>query len=264
MLNIPEFPLPSNPKTKISFRAPDVSDCMLIADQNPHLEESATTLYLNTLQDLKKQGSLNDSAFWTGEDRRTALWWIFINSNEDTTVSYRFSENEEDVYLDLNLVDLGDTAVTLSRKPSVPIEFDYADEVVKAEVVPLNGQSLEAIELTRLERGQHEKESIEYKQLTSKISMQQLIYSLRIKGEPDDPDDAADKRYSIISKLKIGTEYRSLMAKVHQAKKLLVHGLATTYHDGVYLLVVERELKEGEGVRPLMFPFQCDHFIQTL
>ncbi|STL60642.1 putative morphogenetic protein [Escherichia coli] len=68
-MNIPKFPLPSRPETEIQFHAPTVKDALKYSDLNPAEDEATTTEYLNSMQD----GEINDSAYWTVQDRRTAF-----------------------------------------------------------------------------------------------------------------------------------------------------------------------------------------------
>lgn len=262
MITIPEFPLPSDIQTVIRFRVPNVEDSMAIADLNPDLEEAATTAFLNNQQDKEKQGGkVFDSALWTGEDRRTALWWIYISTHEDTTLPYRFTVNGEEHYVDLDLRDLGDTANTLSIAPVVPITFQAGDQEYKAKVRPLNGRALEEIELTRIARAGHDENSGRYRTLSNRIAMQELIYSLSIEGEPDDQKEAEEYRYKLVMGMALETDFRSLFAKVVEARRKLTHGLATSYKDGVYLMIANVELQEGRGKEPLMFPFQASNFL---
>lgn len=81
-MNIAPFRLPSDDNVVVFFKKPKVSDAIEIAKVTPEIEESSTTIYLNQLQDKEK--GFSDSLYWTIQDRRTALWWIYIESNIDT------------------------------------------------------------------------------------------------------------------------------------------------------------------------------------
>jgi len=64
-MHIPDFPLPSRPRTEIKFHMPTVADAMHYSECDPAFEEATTTEYLNAMQ----QGPVNDSALWTAQDR---------------------------------------------------------------------------------------------------------------------------------------------------------------------------------------------------
>ena len=264
MFFIPNFPLPSNINRVISFRIPNVQDCMALADMDPELDEVATTAFLNQQQDKEKQsGIIYDSIEWTGEDRRTALWWIFLATHTDTTLSYKFNVNGQDRYIDVDLKGLGDTATTLSIDPKIAITFTASGTEYNAFVSPLNGRALEDIEVTYNQRKNHKSGSVEYRKLSNKIAIQEIVYSLQIIGEPSDQEQAEEWRYQLIMSLSLDTEFRGLVAAIVAAKRRLRHGLMTSYSDGVYLLITTAQLTEDEGEQPIMFPYQNRFFIPT-
>ena len=264
MFFIPAFPLPSDISKSIHFRIPTVKDCMTLADLNPDLDEAATTVFLNQQQDREQQGGIvHNSQEWTGEDRRTALWWIYLATHEDTTVSYKFVVNGQDKFVDIELKNLGDTATTLSIKPEVPITFMVAGVEHKALVKPLNGHALEEMELTTNQRQSFDVDSTEYRKLSNKLAMQELVYSLVIDSEPTGKEQAEEYRYQLVMNLALDTDFRSLVAEVVAAKRKMQHGLMTSYVDGVYLLVTQVNFEGENGETPIMFPYQNDFFIPT-
>ncbi|MCG3884095.1 hypothetical protein I3271_05295 [Photobacterium leiognathi] len=265
MFYIPDFPLPSDISKVISFRVPTVRDCMMLADLNPEQDEAATTIFLNNQQDKDKQnGVIHDSLEWTGEDRRTALWWIYISTHEDTKLAYKFVINEEDRYIDIDLKNLGNTATTLSIAPKVAITFKAGDTEHSAFVKPLNGYALEQIESTVIQRNQFEPDSVQYRKLSNKIAMQEIIYSLSVNGEPDEREEAEEYRYQLIMNMPLEENFRSLVAEIVAAKRKLQHGLLTSYLDGSYMFIANVDVGGDSGEQPLMFPFQNHVFIPTL
>lgn len=104
---IPTLYQPSNPKNEIQFRAPAVNDALEFCGTAPEQEEQATTRYLNTMQ----IGDVQDSARWTAQDRRTALWWIHTHSQPngaEQTVSYQCGHCGELHHYDFDLCDLAE------------------------------------------------------------------------------------------------------------------------------------------------------------
>ncbi|HCN3359725.1 hypothetical protein HCH57_04055, partial [Escherichia coli] len=146
-MNIPKFPLPSRPETEIQFHAPTVKDALKYSDLNPAEDEATTTEYLNSMQD----GEINDSANWTVQDRRTALWWIFVNSRPDAvmTYSYECSHCGNTHHADINLSDLAQTVEILTVPPyvktNVPVNGVPTNWILK----PLTGKGAELLERMR-------------------------------------------------------------------------------------------------------------------
>lgn len=264
MINIPPFPLPSDISKEIRFRVPLVDDCMMLSDMDPEKDEAATTQFLNKIQDTENPNHVwYDSADWTGEDRRTALWWLYISTHNDKSLSFSYQVNDETKVLDIDLTELGDTAITLSIKPEIPIEFTCGELSYTGHVVPLNGRALEQLEHLQILRRSFPDNSLDYRKLSDKISIREAVYSLKIDGEPDNFSDALDYRYKIITSMPLDFCFRSFMAKMIDAKRKLTHGLLTTYEDGIYYLVASVELEEGKGLEPFMFPFEHSAFLPT-
>ncbi len=173
-MKIPPFPLPSNRRIEVHFRIPTVEDGMLFAETLPEQEEAVTTEYLNHIQDVDKNKgkTLFDSGEWTVEDRRTALWWIFIASRDlpIQTFSYKCNFCGEKHYIDLNVVELGNTSVALSVKPERKIEFHANAEVFDGVVKPINGYAAEHLETLRNLRDEHKKGSLEYRKRDNQLA----------------------------------------------------------------------------------------------
>ena len=62
---IAEFQLPSNPKVTVKLREATVAEAIDFSAVDPRAEETATTLFLNTVQEEPAV----DAGLWTGEDR---------------------------------------------------------------------------------------------------------------------------------------------------------------------------------------------------
>ncbi len=267
-MNVPPFPLPSCLSEVVHFRVPTVDDAMLFAELDESQEEAATTQFLNHVQNLEKQGQVNDSAKWTGEDRRTALWWIFIatQDNPTTTVSYPCEHCDGVHYVDVHLPDLADRSTVLLKKPQEVIECDVKGQLIQGiKVTPLNGESCEAIELLRNIRDSFDSDSLDYRKANREMMLTELAHTLTF---PDEPlEEAIDYRIDQIRSMAIDTEFRSLCAKVEIALRSMRHGLLTQYHEGRYMLVADRtpcEQEEGDESKLLLLPFRNNDFIPSL
>lgn len=273
-MHIPPFPLPSNLRVVVHFRIPNVNDGLLFAELNPNQEEALTTQYLNHLQDKdkNKDGKVLDSGEWTGEDRRTALWWIYIASRDSTvtTFSYECSACNDTHYLEINLSDLGDTSCALSVKPSRDITF-YANSIeYKATVSPITGFAAEHIETLRNIRDMYDENSLDYRKASNEMVINELLHSLSVAGQPDDHEEALTWKRELVSKMALDTEYRALCAQVEQELRALRHGLLTQYNNGRYSLITEHDncekaVAKGENSRKLLLlPFRNLDFISTI
>ena len=274
-MKIPAFQLPSNPKKIINFRTPTVQDALNFCELNPSLDESSTTSYLNDLQDIKAGESNHDSGYWTGEDRRTALWWIFISSQTDTTVTYSTicSHCKGTVYHDINLVDLGGNAVILQKEPKKEIKFESNNQSYSAVIKPLTGYALEHIEQLRIIRNECKTEK-EKRKLSNEMAITELAHSLNdVTDQPKGNNESFEYKKQLISSMAMDSEFRPLIAMVELSLREMRHGLLTKYMDGTFHLICsvdgcpcnknESEAQEGNSLL-LLLPFRSFDFISTL
>lgn len=274
-MNIPDFPLPSNPKTVISFRTPTVADAMDCSEINPDFEERATTKYLNSMQ----VGEVRDSALWTAQDRRAALWWIFISSNPDpsATFSYECTHCGKVHHQDLDLMSLDAMATHLKREPVIRTTVNTNGKPVEWQIVPLDGRSVEFFERYRANNPlPSDKDSKEYR--AEKVRRRLLNEALRTRlaDDPEDFSEAVERRYQMILSMDCATEYQALSARIKQSEDVLKHGLACAIEDGEIFLLCpphycttkKQEVSEaGKGAIPytnLLIGFRPIYFFPQL
>lgn len=234
-MNIPDFPLPSNPQTVIRFRVPTVADAMEYAEVNPDFEERTTTKYLNSMQ----VGPAQDSALWTAQDRRTALWWIFISAHPDPniTYSYQCSHCGETHHQDLDLIELDKTATSLSRPPYIDIPWTAGGQLYQWKIVPLDGRAMELLEQRRTTCLQNlDVSSKEYRAEVVRLRLMEDALRLRLPDDPDDYVAAAERRISILMGMDSANEYPGLAAHIRQADDVLRHGLKIVFENGEPLI----------------------------
>lgn len=265
-MNIPDFPLPSDPNTIIKFRTPTVSDCMSFVDLDPDFEEQVTTQYLNQIQ----VGELNDSGNWTGEDRRTALWWIFISTKEDRTLafSYLCPHCGETHYPTIDMTTLGETAVSIDGLPYRKISFHVGEQIQNATVHPLTGFSLEHLEKLRNWRDSLATGTKEKRHVANKLSFYELLHSFDLDGQPADQNEALEYKKKIIDGMEVDTEFYPFAAKVEKALREMTHGILTKYDDAGYLILANRkaccEKEEKDRMYPILLPFRAFSFLPKL
>ncbi len=248
MTFIADFQLPSQSNTVIRLREPTVQDCIDFAGLREEFEEQSTTKYLNQLQ----PSPINDSKYWTAEDRRTALWWIWININEvgsTTAISYKYDcqhcEKEHAHNVDMRELDHG---VKMFQK--LPVEgfsyLDNDDKTVKYSVKPLNGLAVEYLELLRFNRLEVEPESDKYKQLSAEIRVAEIACVMEfddelereLEGDALPFNDKIDARLKRLMSLPISSKFAHIANDVTLALADLRHGLDCTITDGQIRLIL--------------------------
>lgn len=273
-MNIPEFPLPSNRRIVIQFRKPTVSDAMEYSETDPNFEERTTTKYLNALQ----VGDVRDSALWTASDRRAALWWIYISSNPmpEATFAYECQHCGETHHQDLNLFELDAGAKYLDREPVIRLTLPTNGEPVEWSIVPLDGRGVELLEQYRVNNlTPLPKDSKEYKAEAVRIRLLEDALRTRLSDDPEDYEEAAERRLSIIMGMCCATEYPTLAARILQSEDVLRHGLESVMERGETLLVAPahfcktkaQEVSEDGGAVPftnLLFTFRPSNFFPQL
>lgn len=268
-MQIPPFPLPSRASTVIEFRTPTVEDGLMFCDLNEHQEESNTTRFLNHMQDTSKQ-PLNDSGLWTGEDRRTALWWIFISTHDSGSVPFSYECScGETHYLDLNMPELMETTTALLKLPESTVTVFVKGEAKSAKVSPMNGYALEHVEMLRNELESFDEDSIEHKIAANDLAITELAHCLTFDVQPEDSAEALDYKIALIKSMYLNTEFRDAFVKVEKLLRESRHGLLCKYEQGRFYLVATIDEcptlveKGGMATKTLLLPFHHNQFIAT-
>ncbi|STJ26267.1 putative morphogenetic protein [Escherichia coli] len=210
-----KIPIAFRPETEIQFHAPTVKDALKYSDLNPAEDEATTTEYLNSMQD----GEINDSANWTVQDRRTALWWIFVNSRPDAvmTYSYECSHCGNTHHADINLSDLAQTVEILTVPPyvktNVPVNGVPTDWILK----PLTGKGAELLE--RMRASLPDMKSPEYSAGVARMRIAELALCTALEDDPEDFTQAANRRFDIIESMALETEFTPLWLAYSLCKK---------------------------------------------
>lgn len=258
---IPTFPLPSQPNVEIKFRLPAVEDSMKFSNAAPELEEATTTDYLNTLQD----GVVNDADLWTAQDRRTALWWIYINSRTDTvtTFSYECKHCGEMHYYDCDLRDLRNTAELLTEEPFRRVTIPVRGEPKEWTLKPLDGRGIRMLEKMRFMLPEPNEQ--DYQQAVKHMRMAELSLHTALADDPDNYEEAANRRFDIIGTMFTDMEFVPLVANIQLMQRELRHGLDVVIERGAVSLKLPPHHCEAEGkedrATQLLVPFRPGAFI---
>ncbi|CDM92252.1 hypothetical protein ACR71G_03905 [Xenorhabdus bovienii] len=243
-MQIPDFPLPSNPSVDIRFRMPTVADSMSYSGADPEQEEILTTRYLNELQCGENKF---DAALWTAQDRRTALWWIFCNSRIDTTltVSYQCFHCKEEHYYDYDARELDMTAGVLTVEAfetvSIPVNGQSYEWVLK----PLDGRAMEHLETAHNNLPPPNDPS--YKEELINLRIMELAHQAHLSEQPENFMAAAQIRYELIQQMAIDTEFSPLVARIELMNRRLAHGLAMNIEKGVSNLLLPKHICPNSG-----------------
>lgn len=265
-MKIAAFPLPSNPFTEIIFRSPTVSDSMEYIDISPEDMERVTTQYLNALQ----VGALNDSGLWTQQDRRTALWWIFVNSRDDAYLTYTYDCGHcgKVHHADVDMSELGETITLLTVPPFVECSIPVEGVPTNWKICPLSGRDAEVLERIRFTLPESTDKG--FHAAMTQLRLSELALMTRTDTDPDDYTLAADHRLEMIKRMHLGHEFPALVARIQLMTRDLKHGLDMEVSNlGVRLqlpLQPCKEIKEGEAPKftNLRAPFLNSEFIARL
>lgn len=269
MANIPAFSRPSEPAKIIQFRAPTVGDSLDFCGLRPELEEKATTAYLRQLQ----VGEVSDPELWTAQDRRTALWWIFMAITDDTTLSYSYpcAHCGETHHVDVDLVELDDQLTALDVPPYITGEILVGGEALAARFHPLDGRAVTHLEELRMSlAGADEAQTA---RIRAELKVMETVHAFTLDSHQDMTwQDALAAKTALVMAMERDREYAPLVAQCILAAQELHHGLNTEIHDGeVFVLSPPQpcesaQYQEGD-VRPatvLEMRFRGDYFIPAV
>lgn len=230
---VPEYVLCADGKTKIELRAPNVADYRAFCGMAPELEEYAATQWLNRLLLTEHQ----DSANWTAQDRRTALYWLFIHTRDNTvmTQEYQCGHCNQAHTRQIDLLDLSSGIVSASRPLKEPLPAELAGD---GFVVPLNGHAMMWLEAARNARDEQEPDSEEYEIAHADLRIKELAASVRLDAQPEGLDavDAFEWNYQHLLTIDLNL-FSRLAAFVQLTLQAMDHGLESVYVEGEIALV---------------------------
>ena len=263
-MQIPLFPLPSNMSKEVKFNTPSVETAMAYCNCDAKHEERLTTRYLNELQ---PQGPLwSDSATWSAQDRRTALWWIFTNSRIDTmlTSSYTCQHCGDMHFVDVDMRELDLTGVNLIDEAGEEFECTVAGEATLFKIVHLNGAAMMQLEDCR--NALPPEDAPNFREEWINLRLLELAHQFRLSDEDPDAMKATERRFNLLQKMELETEFQPLVASIQLFNRRNEHGLAVYINKGVTALILPphrcKNAKEGEeALTPLHMPFRLSNFL---
>ena len=266
MKTIPEITLPSNPSVTIRLRETTVADAIDFAGVQEGMEEAVTSLFLERLQD---KATFTDPKKWTGEDRRLALFWYWMHTTDefDPALSFECSVCGENHTVAVDLRQIANNYKVIQGKAERDVEFEDGTVIVR----PLSGESLEKIEMVRLELMDAIKSdgtgSGKAKTLKARISLLKFMHSLEFSEEKGEDDPIAFREKKILA---MGQgAFIELADKVESAISEMEHGLPSLYEKGrIYLLTPSipctKTKHEKEVGTQLRLPFRNSDYIPRI
>lgn len=260
--SIPTYTLCEDGKTKVSFRAPTVADYRTFCGLSMKMEEAVATDWLDRLLIDKTQSSLN----WTAQDRRTALWWIYIHTRQNTvmTQSYECSHCKQTHGRQFDVIELGDGLSTAGRSMMEPIDMPG---VKKGYITPLRGEAMQTVELARNDRDELDPDSSEYELAHVDMRFKEAAASLVFFDEPKgaDHDELMALRLEYLMTLDLERQFKPLLAKIALVLRDMHHGLATTYYEGNVSIITPDHVcpVKKEEAKSLRAQLQADNIPES-
>ncbi len=271
---IAEFQLPSNPKVTVKLREATVAEAIDFSAVDPRAEETATTFFLNTVQEEPAV----DAGLWTGEDRRFALFQYHLNTTQERTMPVTFTCPRCG---GTHTVDVSLSQIMAGYRP---MQGEPFREVVldghNVRVMPPNGRGLELLERYRfdLEATQNmpvsnlspsqalEREN-EIRKKIVRNKFLRLLISIDVPSfQGSTPEERRPQVEELIKRLPAGM-FQDFVTSVGDALADMRHGLATEWDDGELLMVFSGvhcpDEPTGEPF-PLRFQFRAFSFIPTV
>ncbi|EAT0104100.1 morphogenetic protein [Salmonella enterica] len=232
---LPDFPLPSRPSEVVQFRQPNIADAMRFNKISPSEEEQQTSAYLRALLVTPEK---HDVSKWTAQDRRTALWWIYTGSHDTPveTFAYTCRHCGQQHYYDCNMNDLAGDIQVLDVPPYIDnVEISVEGVPHQWRIVPLDGWAMEMLELRRA--ALPPEDAPEYEDELIDLRLWEFAYQCEIYHDvAGTRDEQAERRFEIIKRMAIDTEFMKLAAEIRMAQETLDHGLPCHIDKGHALL----------------------------
>lgn len=260
-MEIPAFPLPSVPTTEIIFRQPVIKETLKYSSSDAEGDEMRVSAYLNELQ----VGEVNDSRLWTAQDRRTALWWIMINSRLDNMEAFTYGcpHCGEPHTFDVDLADLADTVELLQIEPFVNVNVPVKGVPTEWILKPLDGRGQEL--LARMRSMLPDADDSSYDAALMRLRLAEFALCTSLADDPADFEEAANRRFDVLESMATDTEFTPLVANIQLMQKNLRHGLLMEFTQGQARILLppapcEKEDKQ-QNTTQLFIPFHSGLFI---
>ncbi|MET4696650.1 hypothetical protein [Endozoicomonas lisbonensis] len=251
------FSLPSNPEIKIQLREMTAMEAMELSGVSPNHEEALTTSFLNATQ---SPDQYSNSAQWTGDDRRFALYWYALHTLNDRILSipYDCPHCKQPHVHNFDLQLLAENYQEMKGRP-------YR-ELDGWRVVPLSGEALERLEELRMVLTDLKPDSNDYRRQAAVIRFETLAEQLT---KPNDLEKDDEKRRANVREVLAGlpiSRYEKLRDDVTALQKEMTHGLQSTVSNGRILLTTPPHQcpDNREVTTALQLPFRYQHYIPGL
>ena len=258
---IPPLPLASRPTTEIIFRQPVIKDALKYCSPDVLGDERRVTEYLNALQ----EGPIDDSRDWTAQERRTALWWIMINSRADNLEAFHYScEHCQELHTyDFDLGELAETVELLTIAPYERVNVPVNGVPTEWTLKPLTGRGQEMLE--RMRAGLPDADALDYEAAIMRMRIAEFALCTSLDDDPEGFEEAANRRFDILKSMTPDLEFAPLVAHIQLMQRNLRHGLLMQITQGEVRLLLPPCACEKEGMQmnttQLFIPFRSGFFV---
>lgn len=240
------------------MREATVSDAIDFSGIAEQMEEVATSLFLDRLQD---KALWTNPKLWTGEDRRFALFWYWLHTEEDHDIALSF-ECPVCGETHTQLIDcrgLAENYAPIQGRPERDIELQGK----KVTVRPVNGAGLEVLESLRLAASLL-KEDGKIRQAKTRLALTEMVLSVQFEDEPEENGRALRERRIEQMSLK---EFEDFAGLVFGALLDMRHGLECEKIEGRVNLItppVHCPNQPQEVGTRLRVPFRTGDYIPRI
>lgn len=263
-MEIPPLGLASRPEKIVHMREATVDETLQYAEADPAREELVTTMFLNSVQ---KPEHYEDSALWTGDDRRLMLLWYWVHTNlEDVTITPTYNCDCGKTHTaQISMLDFTKTYRPIKGKAER--NFDFKNR--KITVRPLNGRAMEELELHLARLRNMDTNSGEYRAALRNVTVMEsiLLFSfgdVPLKDKTDPAKERQEKEKFV--RTMVFSEYAKFRDRLSELLDDMNHGIETVIDTGrIYLLTDWVQCPERKDVRTrLRLPFRSVNHIPGL
>jgi hypothetical protein len=216
---IPPFAMPTKQSNVIQFNVPTVQVCIDYADLSPDIEQEIATGYLDRLNSAYDGSDKSmSSLYWTMQDRKAALYWIFLYVSDDTVMSTAYKCRCGETHnIELDLQDLAEQ-VTIGEIKKTEVYRTSGD--IDFYITPLFGWAEQYLEEMRL----HIDGEATVQQKADIKVMCTLLQVLPIEATKKSPQELIDHLIELKEKITI-SDYKQLSIDIQKYNKKHSFGL---------------------------------------
>lgn len=216
---IPPFAMPTKQSNVILFDVPTVQVCIDYAELSPDMEQEIATGYLDRLNSAYDGSDPSASSlYWTMQDRKAALYWIFLYVSDDTVMSTAYKCRCDETHaVEFDLQDLAEQ-VTIGEINKTEV-YRTSDDI-DFYITPLFGWAEQHLEEMRLHI---DGEATAQQKAEIKV-MRALLQVLPVEATDKSPKELIDHLIELKERITIA-DYKKLSNNIQTYNKKHSFGL---------------------------------------